>query len=648
MDFNELRLAALLSQKKIPLQTSTCVSKDSNVPRQVLEDEQKNEDMDEKEEGEISDDPVSVKNIAYVDNIGKPFLKKTGYINRVPYKKNFRIKNNTTLYPHLYQSILSQNDSNIKLEGKLAVQFLFSQGISFEYLVHLGINKDFLHKVFIEAGLISPDAVNFQEKDHLEKNNINTDSKDDDKKCVETNSKNLQDIGISDNINKSVGASDLNEDSLKKKSQHVDSDTFLQSIRNSIIESSKKRKTGSTEKEANCTETSSSTCSNNTNLSVFNIDQEKKEVSKKDNNEQNKTAIYKKKKVLQEDLDKINAQIFQKELLIQKLKNELCDAESSFQKLFQTKSDIEVQLKDATVALSSENKFKGTENILMESLTNFDSISGNLTSVVDSKNNVSVSTSSNLLSNQNSYKKTRIFSFSNDKNESEILRKVLKSPEKIIPVSVSCENIDKVSENKDIFVEIRKSDDKFNKTTSISELFETSKYSKEENSTMTSLSVNLQKKYVSLQESKDITTDEGNFVSYKQYFSPLRIFHTFRYHPCFLSWVKGGFRSRTYSTRSDPNKKLCFFETSGGICNDDSCKYLHFKDIGQTDDQILVEISMLPVGETEEEQQNYRTGLHSVIKTLRASHFEDNTKIIQSVINYLREFLKDESRVVFF
>lgn len=72
MELNELRLAALLSQRKFPLQSSTCISKESNVPKQINGNEQKNDQsMDEKEEGEISDSSVPEKNSTYANNVGR-------------------------------------------------------------------------------------------------------------------------------------------------------------------------------------------------------------------------------------------------------------------------------------------------------------------------------------------------------------------------------------------------------------------------------------------------------------------------------------------------------------------------------------------------------------------------------------------------
>lgn len=63
------------------------------------------------------------------------------------------------------------------------------------------------------------------------------------------------------------------------------------------------------------------------------------------------------------------------------------------------------------------------------------------------------------------------------------------------------------------------------------------------------------------------------------YTSPLRYFTAYRYHPNFTEDVSDGFRSVTYSHEIDPMKIFCPYETSGGVCNDHSCEYQHFRDI---------------------------------------------------------------------
>jgi hypothetical protein len=35
----------------------------------------------------------------------------------------------------------------------------------------------------------------------------------------------------------------------------------------------------------------------------------------------------------------------------------------------------------------------------------------------------------------------------------------------------------------------------------------------------------------------------------------------------------------TYSHKIDPNTEFCRYELAGGVCNDKSCEFQHFRDI---------------------------------------------------------------------
>ncbi|RDW72484.1 uncharacterized protein DSM5745_07656 [Aspergillus mulundensis] len=63
------------------------------------------------------------------------------------------------------------------------------------------------------------------------------------------------------------------------------------------------------------------------------------------------------------------------------------------------------------------------------------------------------------------------------------------------------------------------------------------------------------------------------------YTSPLKLFKAYRYHPNYNDNVAGGYRSLTYSHNIDPLKHFCPYETSGGVCNDRSCEFQHFRDM---------------------------------------------------------------------
>ena len=69
---------------------------------------------------------------------------------------------------------------------------------------------------------------------------------------------------------------------------------------------------------------------------------------------------------------------------------------------------------------------------------------------------------------------------------------------------------------------------------------------------------------------------EPGFTSYV---SPLRHFKAYRYHPTYPEEISGGYRSLTYSHDIDLMKQLCPFELAGGVCNDRSCDFQHFRDI---------------------------------------------------------------------
>lgn len=89
-------------------------------------------------------------------------------------------------------------------------------------------------------------------------------------------------------------------------------------------------------------------------------------------------------------------------------------------------------------------------------------------------------------------------------------------------------------------------------------------------------------------ETRDINTDfylqteppakklEPKFTSY---ISPLKMFQAYRFHPDYLEDVSDGFRSLTYSHDIDSMKMLCPYELAGGVCNDNTCGFQHFRDI---------------------------------------------------------------------
>ncbi|RJE18515.1 hypothetical protein PHISCL_09147 [Aspergillus sclerotialis] len=69
---------------------------------------------------------------------------------------------------------------------------------------------------------------------------------------------------------------------------------------------------------------------------------------------------------------------------------------------------------------------------------------------------------------------------------------------------------------------------------------------------------------------------ERKFTPYN---SPLKYFKAYRYHPQYADEVSDGYRSLTYSHNIDPMRYLCPFEAAGGVCNDRSCEFQHFRDM---------------------------------------------------------------------
>ncbi|MCJ1251410.1 hypothetical protein MMC30_008643 [Trapelia coarctata] len=135
----------------------------------------------------------------------------------------------------------------------------------------------------------------------------------------------------------------------------------------------------------------------------------------------------------------------------------------------------------------------------------------------------------------------------------------------------------------------------------------------------------------------------GHFTPYE---SPLKTFHSYRYHPKYVSDVPGGFRSLTYSHNLNPNEPLCRWELAGGTCNDGSCNYQHFRSMPLTDDKILVQLGSIREGDTREEQKKYVSGLKQMIYDMRSKHITDLELVVKGIAAYRSSFLGDSSRVL--
>ncbi|KAL2820506.1 hypothetical protein BDW59DRAFT_150825 [Aspergillus cavernicola] len=139
---------------------------------------------------------------------------------------------------------------------------------------------------------------------------------------------------------------------------------------------------------------------------------------------------------------------------------------------------------------------------------------------------------------------------------------------------------------------------------------------------------------------------EDSERKFSPYTSPLKLFKAYRYHPTYSDNVSGGYRSLTYSHSIDPMNYLCPFEASGGICNDRSCEFQHFRDMALSDDRILVQMGSLREGKTPEECDKYVAGLKGTINDMRRDKVKDMNTVATEIAAYRRRFLQDPSRVL--
>ncbi|KAI9929977.1 hypothetical protein MW887_011787 [Aspergillus wentii] len=130
------------------------------------------------------------------------------------------------------------------------------------------------------------------------------------------------------------------------------------------------------------------------------------------------------------------------------------------------------------------------------------------------------------------------------------------------------------------------------------------------------------------------------------YSSPLKYFKAYRYHPAYTDDVSDGYRSLTYSHNIDPMKYLCPFEAAGGVCNDRSCEFQHFRDMTLSDDKILVQMGSLREGKSPEEKDHYIAGLKQIINDMRRDKVKDFNTVATEIAAYRRRFLQDPSRVL--
>ncbi|KAJ5099425.1 hypothetical protein N7532_006426 [Penicillium argentinense] len=130
------------------------------------------------------------------------------------------------------------------------------------------------------------------------------------------------------------------------------------------------------------------------------------------------------------------------------------------------------------------------------------------------------------------------------------------------------------------------------------------------------------------------------------YDSSLKMFRAYRFHPDYLQNVSDGYRSLTYSHNIDSTRTFCPYESSGGVCNDNTCGFQHFRDITLSDDKILVQMGALREGQTEEEKEAYVAGLKEIINGMRRDKVKEFSTVANEIAAYRRRVLQDPSRVL--
>ncbi|KAL4896094.1 hypothetical protein BDV59DRAFT_172063 [Aspergillus ambiguus] len=139
---------------------------------------------------------------------------------------------------------------------------------------------------------------------------------------------------------------------------------------------------------------------------------------------------------------------------------------------------------------------------------------------------------------------------------------------------------------------------------------------------------------------------ESSQHKFSPYVSPLKNFRAYRYHPDYTSGTTDGYRSLTYSHNIDAMKYLCPYESAGGVCNDKSCEFQHFRDMTLSDDKILVQMGSLREGNTPEEKDSYVAGLKEMVNDLRRDKVKDFNTVATEIAAYRRRYLQDPSRIL--
>ncbi|KAF7955091.1 uncharacterized protein EAE97_000350 [Botrytis byssoidea] len=144
---------------------------------------------------------------------------------------------------------------------------------------------------------------------------------------------------------------------------------------------------------------------------------------------------------------------------------------------------------------------------------------------------------------------------------------------------------------------------------------------------------------------KPLSSDPNSSSFFTPYESPLRVFHAFRFHPEYKQQIPGGLKSITYTNKIDAKKELCRYELMGGICNDNTCDFQHFREMGLPDDAVLAKLGS-PDEFEGEQRDRFIEGLKSLLSGLRARKIKDFDAIASEIVAHRAKFLGDPSKVL--
>ncbi|KAK7914473.1 hypothetical protein PG985_012176 [Apiospora marii] len=147
-------------------------------------------------------------------------------------------------------------------------------------------------------------------------------------------------------------------------------------------------------------------------------------------------------------------------------------------------------------------------------------------------------------------------------------------------------------------------------------------------------------------EEQSPTLSSKDLLSYE---SPLRFFRAYRFHPKYMKEVRGGLRSKTYSSRVDCNTPLCPSSEERKSCpNGPSCQYQHFSDMLASDSDIIASLGSVD-SYNGEQKGRFIEGLRKVLSDLKSdsSRLKDFDSITSAILQYRRQFFGgDETKVL--